>query len=242
MNKYLFMNEKYYLEEKNQDYTKFIFKVLPQYMDFNERKRFRDFIISIKLLAQMNDDLIPNYEDNENIYRTIMYLEFIVKDIKVIYKYIEILHRLFKAPTIIKIADNKQNYFYSFSLKRLNKLDSNEIVIDNIENTIEYSGVVNSLIREEYEQNITDLKNMNNKYEYYYELLLRTKIYSLKGILNDDYYELLNSNMFYDINKMKYNFEQLCIFGDLNNKLENIEDISTKYEIRSEINNIKFKL
>ena len=133
--KKMFFEKKYYLEKKEQDCTNFVLKALPQYLALKERKRLKDEIIEIKLLAQLNDDIIPNFENADYIYRNIMYIEIIVNNINRVQSYIEILHKLFKAPTILKISDTKQNYLYSFSVKRLNKLDNENIVIEHIINT-----------------------------------------------------------------------------------------------------------
>ncbi len=240
MNYNLFWEEKYNVLEKNQDCTSFVFKVLPQYLDLQERKKIKDLIISIKLLSQLNDDNIPNYEDKECIYRNIMFIEFLVDDIKKVSKYTEILHKLFKAPTIFIIKDNKLNYIYSFALKRINKLDSNEIVIDEVINTENFSEMLNRNIAEEYSNLISNIKNKNNKYEFYYEIILKTKIFLMKVDLKEKYFELINKQNFYDLEKMKLNYEKLKEVEFNMIKYKITDDITEKYEIKQDIDKIKF--
>ena len=68
----MFLDIKYNLEKNKQECTNFVLKVLPQYLELKDRKKFKEEIVSIKLLAQMNDTSIPNLENKEFIYRNIM--------------------------------------------------------------------------------------------------------------------------------------------------------------------------
>lgn len=240
MNYNLFWEEKYNVFEKNQDCTSFVFKVLPQYLDLQERKKIKDLIISIKLLSQLNDDNIPNYENKECVYRNIMFIEFIVNDINKVAKYAEILHKLFKAPTIFVIKDNKLNYIYSFSLKRINKLDSNEIVVDEVVNTGIFSEMLNRNIVEEYNNLFNVIKNKNNKYEFYYEIILKTKIFLLKDDLKEKYFELINKQNFYDLEKMKLNYKNLKVFEYYMIKYKMTDDITGKYELKQILEKIDY--
>lgn len=236
----MFFEKKYYLEKKEQDCTNFVLKALPQYLALKERKRLKDEIIEIKLLAQLNDDIIPNFENADYIYRNIMYIEIIVNNINRVQSYIEILHKLFKAPTILKISDTKQNYLYSFSVKRLNKLDNENIVIEHIINTTQFNDIIYIRKKSEYEEIINKAVNKNNKFEYYFELLFRSKIFSLKNELKQEYNELLESKMFYDYEKMLYNFDKLLILEDLIQKYDKENSMAEKIKIRKELDNIIF--
>ena len=40
----MFLEEKYNIEQKNQDYTNFILKVLPQYVELKDRKKLKEEI------------------------------------------------------------------------------------------------------------------------------------------------------------------------------------------------------
>lgn len=236
----MFLDKKYYIEKRKQDYTKFVLKVLPQYLELKDRKKLKEEIVSIKLLAQMNDELIPNFENDEFIYRNIMYIEFVVNDISRIQAYIEILHKIFKAPTILKISDSQKNNIYSLCIKRVNKLNKSEIVVENIVTTNQFSDVINSKQRDEYMSIVSKNYNHNNKFEYYYELLIKTKIYNLKNELGKDYWELLNSKMFYDIEKMQYNFGKLNLLENYCKKYIKEYSIAEKVEIKKKIDNIIF--
>ena len=236
----MFLEEKYNVEKNKQDCTDFVLKVLPKYLELKDRKKLREEIIKIRLLAQMNDTAIPNFENENYIYRNIMYIELVVNDIKKIETYIEILHKLFKAPTILKISDNKQNHKYSLCIKRLSKVNKEEVVIENIVTTEGFSEIINEKLRKEYEDIVSKNKNKNNKFEYYFELLLKTQIYKMKKELGSNYIELINSKIFYDIQKMQYNLKKLNLFGEYIQEYEKAGSISEKVQIKEKMNKIVF--
>ncbi len=236
----MFLDIKYNLEKNKQECTNFVLKVLPQYLELKDRKKFKEEIVSIKLLAQMNDTSIPNLENKEFIYRNIMYIEFMVKNIKKIQPYIETLHKLFKAPTILKISDEKLNSIYSLCIKRLSKINKGEIVVENIVTTKEFSDVINTKTRNEYINIISKIYNRNNKFDYYYELLIKTKIYNLKKELKDNYIKLLDSKIFYNLEKMQYNMEKLNSFEEYIKQYESETNMAEKIKLKNKINNIIF--
>ena len=236
----MFLDIKYNLEKNKQECTNFVLKVLPQYLELKERKKLKEEIVSIKLLAQMNDTSIPNLENKEFIYRNIMYIEFMVKNIKKIQPYIETLHKLFKAPTILKISDEKLNSIYSLCIKRLSKIYKGEIVVENIVTTKEFSDVINTKTRNEYIDIISKIYNRNNKFDYYYELLIKTKIYNLKKELKDNYIKLLDSKIFYNLEKMQYNMEKLNSFEEYIKQYESETNMAEKIKLKNKIDNIIF--
>lgn len=236
----MFLDEKYKIEENKQNYTNFIFKVLPQYLELNDRKKLKEEIVNIKLLSQMNDDLIPSFENEDYIYRNIMYIEFTVKNINKVQSYIEILHKLFKAPTILKISDNKLSCIYSLCIKRLSKINKNENVLEDIVITEEFSNIINSKKKEEYENILNNVINRNNKFEYYFELFIKTKIYTMKKELGSNYIKLLESKIFYDIEKMQYNLNNVNLLEEYFKKYKQETNLAEKVELKNKINNIVF--
>lgn len=236
----MFLQGKYKVEENKQDCTNFVLKVIPQYLELKERKKLKEEIKRVKLLAQMNDNLIPNFENKDYIYRNIMYIEIIVNSISKAKIYIPTLHKLFKAPTILKISDNKQDSVYSLCIKRLSKLNKEDIVVENIVTTKEINNVVNVMQREEYKSIVNKNLNTNNKLEFYFELLIKTKIYNLKKQLKDKYKKFMESKMFYDLEKMQYNMEKLNLFEEYTKKYEQENNMAEKIKIKSQIDNIIF--
>lgn len=239
----MFLEEKYDIPIKKQECTKFILKALPGYLDLKERKKLKEQIIEIRLLSQMADTTIPNLENENYIYKTIMVVEFKVIDIKKVITFIEIIHKLFKAPTIIKITDERENYLYSFSRKRLSKLDKNEIVIDDIVTSQIFNTISNIKLKEGYENIIQNRINKNNKYEYYFELLLKTLIFTNKNILDDEIYKrIINSNIYYNIEKMEELFQNISQLITLKQEYNKSIIMADKMRLNKDIEEIKEKI
>ncbi len=236
----MFLDEKYNIEKNKQDCTNFVLKVLPQYLELKERKKFKEEIVSIKLLSQMNDDFIPNFENEDYIYRNIMYIEFTVKSINKVQSYIEIFHKLFKAPTVIKISDDNLNCIYSLCIKRLSKINKDEIVLEDIVTTTNFSNIINSKYREEYENIVNNIVNRNNKFEYYFELFIKTKIYNMKKELASNYIELLESKMYYNIERMRYNLEKINLLDKYSKEYKQETNLAEKVQLKNKINSIIF--
>ena len=235
----MLLEEKYKIPLNKQDCTKFVFKVLPEYLELKERKKLKEQIENIKVISQISDEDIPNFINEEYMYKTIMLIEIKVKEIKKLNSYIEILHRLFKAPTIIKITDIRCNYLYSFSLKRLNKNNTEDIITYDIINTEIYDELFSTY---KFENFVNNILNQNNKYEYYYELMLKNYIeINKKYLSNEILNKLSNSKIFYNIDKMVNLYTNLKELIKLYNEYEKSNILSQKIELKKEID-IKLNL
>ena len=139
------------------------------------------------------------------------------------------------------MADIKIKVKPQISIKNIEKsVIGIQKIKNNIVTTKEFSDVINTKTRNEYINIISKIYNRNNKFDYYYELLIKTKIYNLKKELKDNYIKLLDSKIFYNLEKMQYNMEKLNSFEEYIKQYESETNMAEKIKLKNKIDNIIF--
>jgi hypothetical protein len=149
----------------------------------------------------------------------IQYYDFELEDIRKSSYIANAYQELIKSPCIIRLFDAKQEVF-SLALKRLNQVNSTEVVVSDFLNTETYQLMLPDFHKKrlfellDYEKII----NRENKVTYYQEMYVKTFILSNRNIYNNAM-SFLDNPIWYDNNKVaklyallkdiKFNYEKL---------------------------------
>lgn len=169
-----------------------------------EKKYFKDNVVEIVLKYQITGEDIASFIDGEHNCQAIMFFEVEVKDLKSAKTIGEIIQRVVKPLLVIRFFDSKGTESYCFAYKRLNKLDNNQIVIDEIIFTPMSSIFLQNETKELISKylDFEEVKNKVNKLTYYYEMFSKAIVISNRAYFYG-YKDILESNIFYDIDTMK---------------------------------------
>lgn len=169
-----------------------------------EKKYFKDNVVQIELKYQITGEDIASFIDDEHNCQAIMFFEVEVKDLKSGRTIGEIIQRVVKPLVVIIFFDSKGTESYCFAYKRLNKLDNTQIVIDEIILTPISSIFLQNETKELISKylDFDEVKNKVNKLSYYYEMFSKAIVISNRAYFYG-YKDILESNIFYDIDTMK---------------------------------------
>ena len=133
-----------------------------------------------------------------------MFFEVEVKDLKSAKTIGEIIQRIVKPLLVIRFFDSKGTENYCFAYKRLNKVDNNQIVIDEIILTPISSIFLQNETKELISKylDFDEVKNKVNKLSYYYEMFSKAIVISNRAYFSG-YKGILSSYIFYDLDTMK---------------------------------------
>lgn len=168
---------KKYEQNKNIPKKDFILK------DFKPdiRKKLTEYIKKIELKYQIyGEDLSSVINEDYNI-QAIQVYNFEIKDIKNAGFIANIYQQQIKSLCILSFSDNKSQV-YSFALKRLNKNDNKQIVVEHSFLSESFSNGILDFKKDDFEQilHFDNIKNKTNKKTYYEEIFI--KAYILKNI------------------------------------------------------------
>jgi len=105
--------------------------MIPKDIKPNERKRLREGLLQIELTDQIQGEAIPSVIDEDVNCQVIIFLNVKLKTIISAQFIASVLQEKIKPFCVIRFYD-QVNEVYSFAHKRLSKLDSEDIVIDNM--------------------------------------------------------------------------------------------------------------
>lgn len=219
----------------NKKYPKKLFLENKE-IDAKSRSKIKKHVIAVELSHQIMNEEITSIDNDEYKYKVIQYLLVELDDIKNAKEIGEIFQNAFKSPLIIKINDNRGYFAYSLALKRINKINSNEIVIDDIFITDKYDDIINVDMINLFSRylNMDNLLNKSNKLSLYYEIYLKAFIIENRKNISS-YKDLLTYNFYYDLEKMK-NIHK-CIKEIIEINLSLIKSLTIKDKL--ELNNRK---
>lgn len=179
--------------------------------DSKHKKLIRESVSKVSLVGNIQGESILSVFDEDFNVQAISIIEVVVKDKNCIGELAKALQRTIKNFVILKfIFEDKQ--VISFALKRLNRNNINEIVIDTLitTNVIE----INDLLYNKY-IDYKKILNKSNKILFYREVMLKAFIISNRDFYND-FEKLLESNLWYKnesvVSVYKY-FSELILLG-----------------------------
>lgn len=219
----------------NKKYPKKLFLENKE-IDAKSRSKIKGHVTTVELSHQIMGEEIPSIDNEEYKHKVIQYLLVELDDIKNAKEMGEIFQNVFKSPLIVKFYDSKGYFVYSLALKRINKINANEIVIDDIFITDKYDDIINMDMVSLFSTylNMDNLLSKSNKLSLYYEIYLKAFIIENRKNISS-YKDLLNYNFYYDLEKMKIIHK--CIKEIIEINLSLIKSLTIKDKV--ELNNRK---
>ena len=203
-------------------------------IEAKDRSFIKKHIISVELSHQIMGEDIQSVDNEDYKYKVIQYLEVEIDDVKNTKGMGEIFQSIFKSPLIVKFYDEKGYYIYSLALKRISKVNSNEIVITDIFSTKKLDYITNIDVKSLYDKyiNLDSLLNQLNKVYLYYEIYIKTFIIDNRKVINC-YKDLLDSKIYYDFNEMIGIHTALIGLIQCEDNIKKASTISEKIEINN---------
>ncbi|HHW58073.1 MAG TPA: DUF4391 domain-containing protein [Clostridia bacterium] len=228
-----------YKIDKNFDIKTFLTGELTK----QEKQKFKEDVKGIILTHQIIGEEIPSLINNDYNYQAILYFDIKVNDLKYSNFIGGILQKIVKPPAVLRFIDNKGNYLYCFALKRLSKIDSQEIVIDDIIFTQRSSLFFPDENATLFDQYLAFAKILNtaNKLTFYTEIITKAYLITYKRLWGGAL-KALETKIFYDIEKMNEIMMLLKKIINLQNHLSKSITLAEKASFNSEIKNILLRL
>ena len=207
---------------------------IPKEETAQNKKKIRENLKKVRLKYQIDRD-IPNLVNNDYNIQVIMILEVELKSMKYVEYINEVFQRILKGYVIIKyICDD--NVALGYGYKRLNKQDKNEIVLEDSFVTEEFEEMFlfdNYLLYEKY-LNFNNIKNKNNKLEFYMENMVKAYIISNRDKLRE-YKIILDSNIYYSLESTFKLYKIVVDIVDINIRLKNKKITGEKMELNKKL-------
>lgn len=207
---------------------------IPKEETAQNKKKIRENLKKVRLKYQIDRD-IPNLIDKNYNIQVIMILEVELKSMKYVEYINEVFQRILKGYVIIKyIYDD--NVALGYGYKRLNKQDKNEIVLEDSFVTEEFEEMFlfdNYLLYEKY-LNFNNIKNKNNKLEFYMENMVKAYIISNRDKLRE-YKIILDSNIYYSLESTFKLYKIVVDIVDINIRLKNKKITGEKMELNKKL-------
>jgi len=205
----------------------------------NERQKLRDIIKKATLRYQISNEDIPSLVNELYRYQIIQFYDFEIKDIKKAKYVAKKYQELIKSPCVIRLFDS-DNEIFSFALKRLNQLNSGEIIVTDLLITEAYKLALPDYNKKRFIETLyyENIINKENKLNYYQEVYV--KAYILTNInLYSKATDFINSPIWYDSNKVLrlYSlFKRIAEeYENLNKTSINVEKMKINQNIRKSI-------
>ena len=221
-----------YKIDKNFDIKTFLSSGLTK----QEKQKFKENVKGIILTYQISGEEIPSLINNDYNYQVILYFDIKISDLNYSSFIGGILQKIVKSPTVLRFIDNKGNYLYCFALKRLSKIDSQEIVIDDIiftERSSLFFPDENIALYDRYLA-FTKILNTANKLAFYTEIITKVYLITYKNLWSKALHAL-DTNIFYGTEKMNEVRTLLNKITNLQNNFNKMDTLAEKASINSEI-------
>ena len=201
---------------------------IPKELGANDKKRLRETLLSIALNSQITGEAIPSLANEDYYCQAILFFEIKLKKLKDAAFVSGIIQSRVKELCVIRFFDTAGEV-YSFAAKRLNRQDTNEIVLEDSCITPELPvGFPNEMKRELLNQlDFNNIKNRNNKLCFYLEMMLRAFIVTNKGLYSKQA-ELLDCKVWYNYEDMKALLSGLKQL--LNGEIKQVMEEVSKFE------------
>ncbi|ADL08673.1 DUF4391 domain-containing protein [Thermosediminibacter oceani] len=208
-----------------------------------EKRKFKEEVKEITLTHQIIGEEIPSLINSDYNYQAILFFDIKVDDLKYSSFIGEILQKIVKPPAVLRFLDNKGNYLYCFASKRLNKIDSQQVVVDDIIFTQKSSSFFPDENVKLLKQHLAFSKILNttNKLTFYTEIITKAYLITYKHLWAGAL-KALETRIFYDIEKMNEIRMLLKKIINLQNQLNKAVILAEKASLNSEIKNILLRL
>lgn len=215
---------------------------IPKDLKLDTRKKIREYVNGVNLSYQIMGEDIPSLVNDEYNFQVIQFYDFELDDIKRASFIANIYQEIIKSPCILRLYDNNKEV-YSLGLKRLNQMDSAEIVVTDKIITEPYSMALPSHNRSNLLKELAydNIKNRDNKVSFYFEMYMRAYI-----LINHKVYAgakgFLDKPIWYSIGKSKEVYDLLRTVEIKKDKVQreisNIEKMKLNQEIRQAISQL----
>lgn len=216
---------------------------IPKEIKPADKKKLKQSLRKIVLEYQIIGEDIPSIINDEYNCQVITFFSIELEDIKKASYVANMLQEMIKPLTVIRFFD-KANEVYSFAIKRLNKQDEQEIVIEETLLTPKISKMIfdktKVILKEllDYETII----NKTDKLSYYKELFIKSYITINMNTVSFSK-DILNSKIWYNIDRAMEVYTNLkrinYLKSELNRSTSNIEKTKIISEQKQIIDNIK---
>lgn len=203
-------------------------------IESKDRTFIKKHVLSVELVAQISGEDIPSVDNKDYKYKVIQYLEVELDDIKNANDMGVIFQKIFKSPLIVKFYDKSGYYAYSYALKRISKVDNNEVVIIDYFTTNKVDSVVDIDTRELYDKflAIDKVLNYSDKVCLYYEIYTKAFIIENRKLINNSI-DLLHNKVYYELKNMIDLYYKLVELIQCESSLKKANTISEKIDINN---------
>jgi hypothetical protein len=176
--------------------------LIPKELKPNERRKIKSILKKAVLKYQIVGEEIPSVHDDVYRYQVIQYYDFELEDIRKSSYIANVYQELIKSPCVIRLFDAK-NEVFSLALKRLNQVNSAEVVVSDFLNTETYQLMLPDFHKKKLFEllNYENIINRENKVAFYQEMYLKAFI-----LINSNLYSnaisFLDNPIWYDNNKV----------------------------------------
>lgn len=186
------------LPEKYKKDTRIAVKpFLSPALSANEKKRFRDAVDEIRITYQIEGYDIPNLVNDEYNCQVIAFLDVRLAELKAASFAGRVIQNAVKTLCVLRLFDDTDEC-WCFADKRLNKLNSGEIVVESVFLTdkmpLNFDNDIKTLFK--LYMDFGSILNRTNKYACYMEMLTKAFII-FNGALYSDCVKLLDSKLWY---------------------------------------------
>lgn len=203
-----------------------------------EKKKFKEYVEYINISYQIEGFDIPNLINDDYNCQAISFLSIKLNNLKNAAFVGRIVQKEVKILCVIEFTDGV-NECWCFADKRLNKQDSNEIIVENVYVTdvlpLNFTNETKTLFSIYIDYDL--ILNRTNKHAYYIEMMTKAFIIFNNGLFsNID--KLLDSKFWYNEDKIRLCFNLLYRLKQLKNSVIKTNLISEKSKLNSEIKTI----
>lgn len=207
---------------------------IPKEETARNKKRIREDLKRVRLKYQIDKGLSNLISEKYNV-QVIMVLEIEISSMKNIEFLNEIFQNLLKGYAVIKFKTGDKIAF-GYGYKRLNKLHSDEIILEDSFTTDIFEEV---FFHDEYKlyKNYLDfdnIKNKNNKLEFYIENMVKAYLISNRDNFKR-FKDILESNIYYSLGSTFKLFHVLKDIVDTNKKLKKTNITSEKIGLNKKL-------
>ncbi|VDN47270.1 conserved protein of unknown function [Petrocella atlantisensis] len=211
--------------------------LIPKELKPNEKRNIKAAIKKATLRYQISGEEISSVNDDVYRYQVIQYYDFELEDIKKAGYIAKVYQELIKSPCIIRLFDSTKEV-YCFALKRLNQINSSEVVISDILITEPYQLMLPDMQKKQFYEilHYENVINKESKVTFYQEIYVKAYILINKN-LHKNIIDFLDKPIWYDSNKIikLYSLVKEIKLNDekLNKTATNAEKMKINQSIRN---------
>lgn len=212
--------------------------MIPKEIKPNEKKRLREGLLQIEITDQIQGEAISSVIDDDVNCQVIIFLNVKLSTVKSAQFIASILQEKIKPFCVIRFYD-QVNEVYSFAHKRLSKIDSEEIVIDNMFLTKSMPIAINDEQKRLMDQYISfeAIRNKTSKLAFYLEMSIKAYIISNQKLYSKTI-NLLESAIWLNEDDMQSTYRALISIENLKKELLKTDCAVDKVRINGDLKEI----